>query len=96
MGAVWWCPVAPDVSLMSAGDSAPGNVSFRVKWRYNLKTCCWGQYALLDDGSLGARVGPPEVKSASVAAAGKAATAVGSVAAARVDRSCGDGAASGS
>jgi hypothetical protein len=81
---------------MSAGGNAPNNVSVRKKWRCNLRTCCWDQYALLDDGSLGARIGPPEVKSASVAAAGKAATAVGSVAAARVDRSCGDGAASGS
>ena len=96
MDAVWWCPVAPDVVLMSAGGNAPNNVSVRKKWRYNLGTCCWDQYALLDDGSLGARIGPPEVKSASVAAAGKAATAVTSVAAARNDRSCGDGAASGS
>ena len=53
-------------------------------------------YALLNDGSLGARIGSPEVKSANVATTGKAATAVTSVAAARNDRSCGDGAASGS
>ena len=94
--AVWWCPIAPAVSFMSAGSNAPANVRFRGKWGINPETFRWGQYALLYDGSLGARVGPPDVKSASVVAAGKAAAAVGSVAAARVARSCGDGAAAGS